>query len=52
VRTVFAGDLTPGAHAFRWDGRDDAGRNQPSGVYVCRLDVAGEVGTRRMLLMK
>jgi hypothetical protein len=52
VRTLFAGDLPAGPHAFRWDGRDDAGRSQPSGVYVYRLGVAGDIGIRKMMLMK
>jgi hypothetical protein len=36
----------------RWDGRDDAGRLVPAGVYFCTLAVGGETATRKMLLLK
>jgi len=52
VRTLHAGVLAAGPHAFRWDGRDDAGREQPSGVYLARLTVDGRTGARKMLLVK
>ena len=35
-----------------WDGRDDAGRVVPSGVYFYKLETAGEIATRKMLLLK
>jgi hypothetical protein len=41
-----------GPHAVRWDGKDDAGREVASGVYFYRLEAAGEVVTRKMVLMR
>ncbi|MBK7769600.1 MAG: M28 family peptidase [bacterium] len=39
VRELAGGSLDAGAHAFTWDGLDDAGRSQASGSYVCRLEL-------------
>jgi len=41
VRALRAGRLSAGEHAVAWDGRDDAGRMVPAGVYLARL-VAGD----------
>ncbi|MRR09093.1 hypothetical protein EG831_03185 [bacterium] len=41
VRTLAEGFQPAGAHAVRWDGRDDRGREIAAGVYVCRLDAGG-----------
>ncbi|MBA4378524.1 MAG: hypothetical protein C0395_07735, partial [Gemmatimonas sp.] len=37
VRTLLRAPLTAGEHLAEWDGRDDAGRLQPSGAYVVRI---------------
>jgi hypothetical protein len=52
VRTLVDGHQVVGSHAVTWDGRDDAGRQAPSGVYVYRLQVNDQVGSRKMLLVK
>ena len=52
VRTLLEGNQSVGRHVVAWDGRDDAGRVAPSGVYVYRLQVNDQVGARKMLLMK
>jgi hypothetical protein len=33
IRTIHDDVLSPGRHAFEWDGRDDLGRDVPAGVY-------------------
>ncbi|MBM4117402.1 T9SS type A sorting domain-containing protein [bacterium] len=38
--------------ALVWDGRDEAGRRLPSGVYLVRLTSGGASSTRKLLLMK
>ena len=35
-----------------WDGRDDAGRAVPSGVYFYELRAGDDIATRKMLLLK
>lgn len=52
VRRLHAGPLAAGEHRFVWDGRDDAGRRQPSGVYCGRLAMPGEVRAVKVLLLK
>ncbi len=41
VRRLLDADLAAGEHRVSWDGRDDAGRALPSGVYFARLRTAG-----------
>ncbi len=38
--------VAAGADGYGWDGRDDAGRLLPPGVYLCRIAVAADVGER------
>lgn len=37
IRQLHRGPLGPGSATFVWDGRDDGGRPQPTGVYWVRL---------------
>ncbi len=43
---------TGGVHHVSWNGSDDEGVSLPSGVYFYRLEVGGEVLTKRMMLLK
>jgi len=52
VRTLLSGALPAGDHAAVWDGRDDAGTQAASGVYVYRLQTAEGLLTRKMMLVK
>ena len=52
VRTLEAGDLPRGDHAPRWDGRDDAGRALPEGIYFAHLSLDDGVQTRRITLLR
>jgi len=52
VRVLSDGECAVGRYSLVWDGRDDAGRDVASGVYLCRM-VAGEYhAVRKMLLIK
>ncbi len=51
VRTLLDGAMGAGAHAARWDGRDDAGRAVSAGLYFTRLEWAGRVATRKLTLV-
>ncbi|RKZ30072.1 hypothetical protein DRQ36_06730 [bacterium] len=44
--------LETGRHTFIWNGRDDFGRELPSGVYMARLIVGEKKTTRKLLLAK
>lgn len=52
VRTLVQGATKPGRHAVRWDGRDQAGRQVGTGVYVYRLVVGNHRLTRKLLVLK
>lgn len=52
VRTLLDGERPAGSHAVMWHGRDDAGRNAPSGTYVYRLEHARGFESKRMTLLK
>jgi len=41
-----------GGHQVRWDGRDESGRQVPSGAYLIRLEAAGKITTRRLALIR
>ena len=42
----------PGTHAVEWDGRDDAGRAMPGGVYLARFAAGGRVSESRIALVR
>lgn len=53
VRTLLDGVIvTAGRHAVAWDGRDQAGRSAGSGIYLCRLEAAGEVRQSKLVLLR
>ncbi len=57
VRTLSPGLTSAGAHASQakavhWDGRNDAGEQVSSGVYLYTIDAGGFSDTRKMLIKK
>jgi hypothetical protein len=52
VRNLFRGNLPAGLREFRWDGRDDTGRDAAGGIYLFRLDAEGRSETRKMTLVR
>ena len=52
VVTLMAGTLPAGDHGVTWDGRDEAGRAAPAGVYLYRLTADGFQESKRMVLLK
>jgi len=53
VRSLLADETMPaGEHDLTWDGTNDAGTAQPSGVYLYRLESGGETLSRKMVLLK
>jgi hypothetical protein len=52
VATLVDEDLGPGPQSRNWLGRDDAGRPLPSGAYYLRLETAGRIDHRKVLLLR
>lgn len=50
VRTLIAEDRAAGSYRVAWDGRNDAGRDVASGVYVARLRADSDSMIKLMLL--
>ena len=52
VRTLVDGMREPAAYRVFWDGRDEAGRQVSSGIYIYRMQAGRFVQARKMVLMK
>jgi len=52
IRRLVEKEQTVGIHAVVWDGRDDAGRNVASGVYLSRLETSTNTATGKLLLVR
>ncbi len=52
VATLLDGTCPAGESSVIWDGRNDAGRMLPSGVYYARLDHAGQTRSGRLVMLK
>ncbi len=52
VRDLASGSLTAGPHTRVWQGRDNRGRQVPSGAYYVRLVTNNKVDSRKVMLLK
>ncbi len=53
VKEIFSGKLDAGQYWMSWDGRNEIQKNVSSGMYYCRMDVAGKKPfVIKMLLLK
>lgn len=52
VRTLVDGQLSPGVHSAVWDGRNDAGRQLASGVYIYQLVSGNYREIKKMILLR
>jgi len=52
VRTLVDANLDTGTHQASWNGRDEAGRVMPAGIYIGRLDNGSQWRSRRLVLVK
>jgi flagellar hook assembly protein FlgD len=52
VATLLDGPAAAGAQAIDWDGRDDAGRQLASGVYLLRFAAAETCEQGKLVLLK
>lgn len=52
VKTLFNGVKDKGNFTLQWDGTDEFGRKQPSGVYLIKMDTASGKSVRKVVLSK
>ena len=52
VRKLESGQRDAGYHTLNWNGRDQGGRDVPSGVYIYRLQAGGVTEARKMHLIR
>ena len=52
VRALVPGRGSAGPRAISWDGRSDAGRPVPGGIYFVRLRLGEETVTRRLVVIR
>jgi len=52
IRTLVEGTNAVGRHIVRWDGKNDAGYEIPSGLYFCRMTAGAFVEIKKMLLLR
>jgi hypothetical protein len=52
IRVLLDGPHPPGDYSLIWDGRDDAGRKVPAGVYLTRIETAEGVKTGRVVVAR
>ncbi len=52
VRTLLDENLPAAQHRVIWDGTDDGGRRQPSGVYTYQVITDDRVANRKMMMVK
>jgi hypothetical protein len=52
VRRLVDAVLAPGHTARTWDGRSDSGHALPSGIYLYRVEAAGQVTRGKLTLLR
>ncbi len=52
VRRLTETRLAAGSHVIAWDGRDDAGHEVASGVYLARIEAGAVSASTKMLLLR
>ncbi len=52
IRMLMEGVRPAGEFQVTWDGRDEAGRQVASGIYIYRLEAQGQSQTRKLTLMR
>ncbi len=52
VTTLVDDNFTAGTYRIIWEGRDDKGREMPSGIYLYRLEAGDKSISKRMVMLK
>lgn len=51
IRRLLDAEKEVGLQYFTWDGRDDTGKTMPDGIYYCRIEIGGNAGVIKLILM-
>jgi PKD repeat protein len=52
IRVLLQAAVSAGNHSVKWDGKNDAGKEVSSGIYLYKLDVGLNHKTQKMILLK
>ena len=52
VKTLFIGKSVPGKNEIIWKGKNDLGKDVPSGFYFCSITTEAGSKTKKMLYLK
>jgi hypothetical protein len=52
IKTLYSGFKGSGVHQSVWNGTDNDGKNVSSGLYLFHLECAGELQTKKLILLK
>ena len=52
VRTLRAGNLTPGYYRVTWNGRNSHGEPVAPGVYIIRVSAKGHTASQKIILLR
>ena len=52
VRTLLSGSAQAGLRTATWDGKDESGRDLPSGIYLCRLSAGKQNRNLKLTLLR
>lgn len=52
LRVLFDGEQRSGYHTIQWDGRDETGRDVPSGIYLCLFRTGDFEEVKKMILIR
>ncbi|MEW6752415.1 MAG: FlgD immunoglobulin-like domain containing protein [Candidatus Latescibacterota bacterium] len=52
VRTLADGAHAAGVHTVAWAGRDEAGRDAATGLYLCRLEAGAQAWAGKLMLVR
>jgi hypothetical protein len=49
---IICESVPPGSHSFTWNGRDERGKEMPSGVHFYRVTSGGQSRVKTMMFLK
>jgi hypothetical protein len=52
VRSLLNNGIEEGSYSVIWNGKDESGRDVPSGTYFYRLSTSSDIDTKRMVLIR